>query len=532
LVAVVAGGRRVIGVLPPTGLADHSRLFEALELAFAVRFVGGHAGDKALDGVLSLGPDVDPLSDDGRLLRAATLTLTGPAGRTAGVCDVHIARQGVDRRVRNIVLGGQAAGPSLAPVDEEPLALGPDGPVWLRRTGPQPVFRVSACLPTLEEGQTLLAALHGPHSLAVVALIEFIRALGSDGVSRPGLRAAFVFDDPNLRLGRYGYINYRTLLDHADAHGYHAVMAMIPLDARCRSQETVAMFRARPDRLSLVVHGNNHSPHELMTTRDFRAALSLCAQSLQRIARFEAQTSLRVDRVMMPPHGAWSQITARALGALGYDALCTTQHRPPTETGPEPSALAGLTPATFVDGCAVVPRLPLTLDRTGIALRAFLGHPLVLYGHHDDLASGLEPLAAATAFVNDMGDVQWASVGEVVQSNYDLCVDDGTAVVRPWAGRVRVAIPDGVERLTVRGPRDGGGRAGLAGWADPGGAPRKFGDVVGVSSGDVTIRLQSAWRTDAATISSPGRPLTALLRRRLTEARDQFAPVHGMHLLA
>jgi len=528
----MSAGRPVIGVLPAVELAAHSRLFEALELAFAVRFVARGAGD-ALDGVLALGPSAQPPSEDGSLPPTATLKLAGGAGRSGGVCDVRLAvHPGVDRRMRNVVLAGQAAGPSLHPVDEESLAFGPGGPVWTRRSGPQPIDRVAACLPILASCQTLLDALHGPYSLGLLALIEFIRALGADPVSRPRLRAAFVFDDPNLRLGRYGYINYRRLCEHADAHGYHAAMAMIPLDTRCQSPETVAMFRARPDRLSLVMHGNNHSKRELMTTRDFPAALSLCAQSLRRVARFEVQTSLRVDRVMMPPHGGWSRITARALGALGFDALCATQHRPPTDGGPEAVPAAGLTPAGFVDGCAIVPRVPLTLDRTGIALRAFLGHPLVLYGHHDDLALGLEPLAAVTELVNDLGDVRWSSIGEIVESNYDLRVDGRTAAVRPWAGRMRIAIPDGIEKLTVQEPFGARARAGLAGWTDSGGALREFGENRPVASGDGIIRLRSAWQTDSWTIAPPGRSLTAVLRRRLAEARDQLAPVRRTRLIA
>ena len=46
-------------------------------------------------------------------------------------------------------------------------------------------------------------------------------------------------------------------------------------------------------------------------------------------------------------------------------------------------------------------------------MRAFLDHPVVLYGHHEDLAGGLEPLARAAEAVNRLGDVHWMSMGDI-----------------------------------------------------------------------------------------------------------------------
>jgi len=55
----------------------------------------------------------------------------------------------------------------------------------------------------------------------------------------------------------------------------------------------------------------------------------------------------------------------------------------------------------------VIPRIPLTSSDADLALRAFLGHPLIVYGHHEDVAAGLEPLADVAARVNRLGDVRW-----------------------------------------------------------------------------------------------------------------------------
>jgi hypothetical protein len=519
------GGGPLIGVRPAGALIHHARVFDALSRACGARFAAADDREPC-DGLLLLGPE----AEDGSLEKAstarATLALMGAAGRTGRPCEVRIGSgAGVDRRLRGVVLAGEDERPPLGSRDGEPLAVGPNGPVWTRRGGGHPIDRAVACLPPLGVGQTLFEAIGGPHSLAIIALIGFIRSLGSAHAAWPRVRAAFVFDDPNLRLSHYGHISYPALAAHADAHAYHVAMAMIPLDSRSSSRAAVALFRARPDLLSLVIHGNNHLRRELMTPRDFPAALSLCAQSLRRIAGFESRTGLHVDRVMMPPHGAWSRLTARALGALGYDALCTTQSRPPTETGSEACALAGLAPARFIDGCAVVPRLPLGADSRTIAVRAFLGHPLVFYGHHADLADGLEPLAAAAALVNELGEVDWCSVGEIVHSNFEISIDGDTAIVRPWAGRIRVELPDCVASWTVARPPETGTPVGLTGWRVRGGRQREFGELVGARQGAATIELLSACQTDAQTVAPPARSMRALVRRRLTEARDRLAPV-------
>ena len=84
--------------------------------------------------------------------------------------------------------------------------------------------------------------------------------------------------------------------------------------------------------------------------------------------------------------------------------------------------------------------LSLTCSAAEVALRAFLGQPLILYGHHDDLADGLEPLVDAARNVNRLG-VEWKSLGAIAATSYDLRVDGSTAIVQPWAGDCALRCP-------------------------------------------------------------------------------------------
>ena len=269
------------------------------------------------------------------------------------------------RRLRGLSLPDRLDGPAIDPAGDsaQVLADSPSGPAWTVTEGAAPVHRVRCALPELGAEQ-ILRDLFVDRALALVAITSFLRAVSvADSYAEAPLRAAFLFDDPNLRWRTYGYIDYRRLLEQARAHGYHASMAMVPLDGRFQHRATVDLFRRNPDHLSLVFHGNNHVSQELMRSSDDSSALALAAQAMRRAQSFESRYGLRMDRVMTPPHGMCSESTARALGAVGFDALCAIHPLPWAERTPASRPLAGWDPAEFSAECAVIPRLHSRLHR-------------------------------------------------------------------------------------------------------------------------------------------------------------------------
>jgi hypothetical protein len=519
-----------VGVEPAGALTSERRLLCALEDAFPVRFVPRRSDGPALGGVIVLGDPAPPTAAEAAAYGVPVLALAREVARPGLVEQLDIADEpALDRRLRGIPLGGQVAGARLHPVPgDEALALGAEGPWWTHTPGPVPVDRVAAALPRLGPTEVLRAALgRAPwhRRLGLLAVVRFLRAVTGQHEPRLPARATVVFDDPNLRFARYGHIDYRRLVEHADEHGYHAAMAMVPLDAGAHGRAAVDLFRRRPDRLSLAMHGNDHTHHELMRPRSDAQALALGAQALRRIERFERHTGLAVDRVMVPPHGVCSRAMARALGALRYDALCAIHAHPWTADPPPERTLAGWQPAEFVDGCAVLPRFPLS-NATEVALRAFIDQPVILYGHHDDLAAGLEGLAETVAGVNRLGDVRWCSLGEIAADNRQVEVDGERVGVRPWAGRVRITLSPEATELVVQSPSEQGDR-GVTAWSLDGGAPRPFGEPLELGSrtgGEAVIALRSAWDTDPRTVPDPAWRPGSRWRRRVAEARDRAAP--------
>jgi hypothetical protein len=517
----------VVAVSPASALAARPRLFAALEAAFPVSFValadGGPPSEAA--AVIAFAQDGQHASrEDLARHGLGVLALHGDADEDAGAEDFRLqSTAGVDARLRDLVLSGRLAGAVLDPDGDEVLAVADSGPAWTASSGPAPVHRVRAALGELDADEPLYALL-SRRALAAVALIHFLRAVSAPaGWRPPPLRATMHFDDPNLRWRSYGFINYGELLEHADAHGYHVAMATIPLDAGRPNRAAAALFRERPDRLSLVFHGNDHIKGELMAPKDVAGATAVAAQALRRVERFERRSGLHVDRVMTPPHGMCSEHMTRALGALGFDALAAIYPRPWTDRFPSEPPLAGWHPADWVGGCAVIPRIPLSSSVADIALRAFLDHPVVLYAHHEDVAEGLEPLARAAAAVNRLGDVQWMSMGEIATSNGERRLAGACAVVRPFARRLRLAAEPGASALRVQAPADALDGGSLEGWSVGDGPVHAFGaDVPWQGNGHVEIRLRGTQDLDASDVAAPAWRPWPKLRRAATEARDRL----------
>ncbi len=523
--------RRVtIAVRPGRALRERLRLFGVLETAFPVSFVplDGEVTAAAAPTIVFAGREDHLLPGD--LSRGGEPVLVvGAEDASDASHPVKLGNDvGVDHRLRGVELPDRRGAHLLLPDGPATLlATAGDGPAWLRCAGRgTTVDLLAGVLPELGEDQ-ILRDLLPERALTLVALVQFLRAASADAAyDPPPLRAAFLFDDPNLRWRTYGFIDYPALLRDAKAHGYHASMAMVPLDNRFAHAETIDLFRRNPDQLSLVFHGNDHVSRELLRPRSEAGAFALAAQALRRVERFESRYDLKVDRVMTPPHGMCSEEVAAALAAVGFDGLCAIHPLPWAERPPASRPLAGWDPAEFAAGCAVIPRLHLDSSDAEIALRAFLDQPLVFYGHHEDLAAGLDPLGAIAERVARMGEAHWCSIETIAQTNYATRRDLDLLRVRPYANRVSVAVPAGCERLVLERPR--GVDATVSGWSVGDVAPTPFETPLPVAPGaEVELRVRREDERRPAAIKSPPPRPWAILRKMAMEARDRSLPLRA-----
>jgi hypothetical protein len=526
-------GVRLVGVHPGAELRRRQRLFAALGAAFPeVRFEAREAGEtRGLDALVELGgEETARTAADAGLRALAALAPEGEPGAAAVVDFASVSR--LDRRLHGQALPDrhlQKAAPLPAVQGTEAIARVAGAPVWARE-GNLDLVAVAAA--ELEDGEPLRDRLRRDRSLALLPLVEMLRELTEEaGWQSPPLRAAFLLDDPNLHWTSYGFLSLPRLSAHAAAHGYHLALAMVPLDARVAHPGAARLLR-KGQGLSLCVHGNDHFGGELGQVQKEGEALSLAAQALRRVAAFERRTGVPVSRVMVPPHEECSEAMAAALARTGYAAISMTRPfpwlaPPPCHwlTAPDPEApIAGWPPAdTAAGGLPVLLRHPFAdphFSPAELALRAYLDQPLILYGHHDDLAGGLDVLAERSAAVNRLGPVRWGSLGSLAAANVRWRLEGDLLRLRPYSRQFSVEVPPGAVRVLVEPPWGSEGELVFS----PAGAARADEPFAIAGSGSLDLSLHRTDAVAADAVPAPPRRPWPLVRRLAGETRDRIEP--------
>ena len=515
----------VIGVLARDGKSWYSTTLRAVEDALPVRFEPRQPGDwDGLSGLIVLGQP--PASSFGfPALPCLHFELSnGPAMRG----DVVFAQSSLvpsPFRGRRLVENVAPSPLTTAPSDEV-LASCEESPVWIRRSEAGAACYMTSAYPEqMKEGEGLRDLFCAGRFFSLLPLLDFVHLLlRGAGWERPALRASFMFDDPNLHWTSYGYIDFDRIARHASRHGYHVASAMVPRDMWYARRDAADIFRENRRTLSLLVHGNNHVRRELGRSIPAADAAALARQAMRRTDAFEHRTGIPVARVMAAPHGTCSEEMLPALRAAGFEAICIGGRQPWLYDG---RAGAGRRwhPADVVHGLPVMPRIHFDDPWEDILFRAFLGQPLIVYGHHTDLARGLELLEDWSARLNDLGDVQWLALDRVARGNV-LVRHEGAALhVRVFARRADVVVPDGVDELVLELPSAEGEAISVTGAAEtvPVAEPGAVVRVRVKRPGAHELRLVQS-NADSDGTGRVVEPF-AFARRVLAEARDRALPL-------
>lgn len=528
--------RRVVGVFPAAARDELERLLAALEEAFPVRFEGRGDGElRDLDAVLELGAGNQ--AEAGAALGLPALHLLAPEPPQPGeVTRQELAADGaLDRRLRGADLPDDRLAAALGAAEPpsgraEILAACRGVPTWTRHGSLQRAL-LFPCELGAEEA--LRERLRDGRSAALLPLVHFLRELTADIAWQPPAPcASFLFDDPNLHWPSYGFVKLPALAEHARRHGYHAALATIPLDGWFAHPAARRALRDSGGALSLLVHGNDHYGGELGRPQTAAEALALAAQALRRVRSFEERTGLAVDRVMVPPHEECSRATVTGLRRCGFEAMTVTQPFPWLGDGeggwlkrpPEAGPLAGWRPADLAEGLPVLLRHPLSgRSLPELRLRAFLGQPLVLYGHQADLLEGLEVLTEAVADVEQAGPVRWCSLGEIAAASFESRRQGDALELRLLGRKALVEVPADAEQLTVS-PAPGLPAEGE--YLSIDGRQRQFGEPIAAAPGStVEVAIRSEDAVDVAKVPAPRRRPLAVPRRILSEGRDRLQPL-------
>jgi len=517
------------------------RIFQWLSEALGVQFdVDAKPCDSfVVDGWFGVGPEAESLilvSDRASPCMFYKGALPGetPATRnirfedSASTPEVFRGRQ-ISQQLYDGIAGLEEPAMDLviARVDERAVWATRTDRGWLTE-------RVAFSLPEPKENEGLGDIFNQYNYARLLPLVDFARRIsGKYNLSKQVISACFMFDDPNLHSCSYGFLNFNTLGREATKYAYHVAFATVPLDSWYFNAHVASHFAANRAKLSLLIHGNDHTRNELATLDDSQVRLASLAQALRRIDRFERASGVQVARVMAPPHGACSEDTLIDMGRLGYSGACVShsslRYWNPTARWRNTFILQA-TP--LIGGLPIAPRFRISAGcQPAILLAAYLGQPIIPVGHHNDAREGLDLLAELAGFINTLPRIRWADMQAVFDENYWLSPGPvGDLVV--GSRRVSLAVPHGYESIRV-----------ATAWTRMPSA-----EPIAVNLNQETLTFQSGSVTDSiyvregdslavsvavsnaiapGSVPPPRRRLWPFLRRQIVECRDRLSPLRN-----
>lgn len=483
--------RRLVDLVTPLVTPAHDGLLFASDQSLAIRSV----------------PMNDPLPEPPAGFSRVLTYLSGAEAGRAFLAEVTQAAD-IDERLHGICAPIAAA---IAPDHDglgahTTLARSGGRVVWVRRTrgsiiedivtGPLPVAG--------PEGRV-----HTPHpsltTIPLLALIQVLREMSDEDVVGPARTASFVIDDPNFHAPSYGYFDMGEAASYLGERNLHLSIATVPIDSWAVRGSVIRLVNSSPA-LSVSVHGNRHLKREMAADVDAAGSARFGAEASRRVDRLRRR-GLEVDPVIIPPHGACSEAMQQGLAGQGYLAVCYTG---PVDSSADRLLAVNLYPADthLRGGLPGLHRIKFVTTESHLRIRSFLGHPVILYGHHEDFVDGLGVLADCAASLARCGDYRWTSLHEVVLSNYAFVRRRAVAQVTAWSSVIDIQAPAGVRTVSVRWPSgqrsDHATTGSQVRLVDPGLRP----------AGDVPVGRDRQLPE-------------ALARRVATEARDRLMPLRA-----
>ena len=257
------------------------------------------------------------------------------------------------------------------------------------------------------------------HLFSALPIVLYVRWAFPISSWQPAeIGACLVIDDPLLKP-RYGFVRFRQLLAFMERHDFSTSIAFIPWNWRRSDPETVRLFQENPDRLSLSIHGCDHTAAEFGTddSAQLRQIIDLAAR---RMEDHQARTGLAHDQVMVFPQGVFSAAAMRELKAANFTAavntevVCSGRCDLPLRI----SDVWDVAVRRYADFPLYTRRYP----RQGVENLAFdtlLGKPCLVVIHHDFCRDNCDHLINFIQSLNALKvPLKWRSLQEVLRRSY------------------------------------------------------------------------------------------------------------------
>ena len=263
-------------------------------------------------------------------------------------------------------------------------------------------------------------------------------------------RGCLIVDDPLLKP-RYGFLRFRDTLELMDSYNFTTTIAFIPWNWRRTDPQTVRQFQLRTDRLSLCVHGCDHTAGEF-ASRSTALLNRRIKTASQRMELMFQRTSLRHDNIMVFPQGSFSPETGRALKLNGFVAAVNTEVAPSGGARNDTKIADLWNVAIMKYGTfPIFTRRYLTHGVENFAFDALLGKPCLMVAHHEVFKDRGRELMEFIGRLNSLKwNLRWCSLGDAISHSFKIrnCAG-GTHAIQMYAGHLVIENPSTEPREAV-----------------------------------------------------------------------------------
>jgi hypothetical protein len=251
----------------------------------------------------------------------------------------------------------------------------------------------------------------------LIAVTIFLRSAFGDWCwTTPVTGATVIVDDPYLKK-RYGFIHYETLVRELERMRGALTIAFIPYNYRRSDLRTVDLLRRHSDRISIAVHGFDHTGSEFASLDEVWLT-GTATSALERMESHTDWTQMPFDNVMVFPQGKFSTKAIRALKASGFAAAVNTTLWP-VDYRESPLTIRDLLEVAVTRyGNFPIFGRHYPQDAFDYAFDALFQKPVLAVEHHGFFRDGYEALAKLVLEISALSSkVVWMPLGMTVTSS-------------------------------------------------------------------------------------------------------------------
>jgi hypothetical protein len=288
------------------------------------------------------------------------------------------------------------------------------------------------------------------HFLSSAPVVMYLRHAFANVMLGPAENGAcLIVDDPVLRP-KYGFFDFQRIAGLSGDHEFTCNVAFIPWNWRRSRSSVVELLKKNASRLSLSVHGCDHTALEFGSEN--AASMNAKAKLAQlRMKKHQRRTGLPFEALMVFPHGAFSSVTPTVLKHNGFVAAVNTELSPidqPSRT--EIADAWGMAILKYSDFAIYTRRYPFH-GLHNFAFDALLGKPCLIVTHHGDFRNDCRDLVD---FIDRLNSLRfrwkWRTLGEVIRRGYQQhFLPDGSQQIRMFGNEIFLENPSPAARRIV-----------------------------------------------------------------------------------